>query len=111
MDAIMKGQSCVDGFPSSETTAASGETTKVITDNGVHKTANGTKDHVTPAGSQETPYTAPSDIHSRPLTQAGSRNLLDSTFSISSENPEDIARRTSIRVQNPPGGKSSGGFW
>ncbi|PSN53070.1 Dihydropyrimidinase [Blattella germanica] len=52
----------------------------------------------------------------------GQRNLQDSTFSISGENangmhePEseelnDTAPRACIRVKNPPGGQSSGGFW
>ncbi|XP_031335428.1 dihydropyrimidinase isoform X2 [Photinus pyralis] len=38
----------------------------------------------------------------------GQRNLQDSTFSISED--LDVARRACIKVQNPPGGKSSG-FW
>lgn len=40
----------------------------------------------------------------------GQRNLQDSTFSISEElngGPE----KACIRVRQPPGGKSSGGFW
>nr|CAD7427250.1 unnamed protein product [Timema monikensis] len=40
----------------------------------------------------------------------GQRNLQDSTFSISAE-LDDSARRACIRVKNPPGGQSSGGFW
>ncbi|XP_025837417.1 dihydropyrimidinase-related protein 2 [Agrilus planipennis] len=39
-----------------------------------------------------------------------SRNLQDSTFSLSSENETDVERRSCIKVKNPPGGKSSG-FW
>lgn len=40
----------------------------------------------------------------------GQRNLQDSTFSISEE-LDGGAQRSCIRVRNPPGGKSSGGFW
>ncbi|XP_043465316.1 dihydropyrimidinase isoform X3 [Leptopilina heterotoma] len=39
----------------------------------------------------------------------GQRNLQDSTFSISEDTGED--RRACIRVNNPPGGRSAGGFW
>ncbi|XP_034936210.1 dihydropyrimidinase isoform X2 [Chelonus insularis] len=39
----------------------------------------------------------------------GQRNLQDSTFSISED--IDEARRACIRVNNPPGGRSAGGFW
>lgn len=39
----------------------------------------------------------------------GQRNLQDSTFSISEEVEE--VRRACIRVNNPPGGRSAGGFW
>ncbi|XP_024942594.1 dihydropyrimidinase isoform X1 [Cephus cinctus] len=39
----------------------------------------------------------------------GQRNLQDSTFSISED--VDDARRACIRVNNPPGGRSAGGFW
>ncbi|XP_063981581.1 dihydropyrimidinase isoform X1 [Diachasmimorpha longicaudata] len=41
--------------------------------------------------------------------QEGQRNLQDSTFSISED--VDDARRACIRVNNPPGGRSAGGFW
>ncbi|XP_066589603.1 dihydropyrimidinase isoform X1 [Prorops nasuta] len=40
----------------------------------------------------------------------GQRNLQDSTFSISAEDAEE-ERRACIRVKNPPGGRSAGGFW
>ncbi|XP_031835447.1 collapsin Response Mediator Protein isoform X2 [Nomia melanderi] len=39
----------------------------------------------------------------------GQRNLQDTTFSISEDVEE--ARRACIRVNNPPGGRSAGGFW
>ncbi|XP_012280481.1 dihydropyrimidinase isoform X1 [Orussus abietinus] len=39
----------------------------------------------------------------------GQRNLQDSTFSISED--VDEAHRACIRVNNPPGGRSAGGFW
>ncbi|XP_017876827.1 dihydropyrimidinase isoform X2 [Ceratina calcarata] len=39
----------------------------------------------------------------------GQRNLQDSTFSISED--VDEGRRACIRVNNPPGGRSAGGFW
>ncbi|KAL1129782.1 hypothetical protein AAG570_012726, partial [Ranatra chinensis] len=46
----------------------------------------------------------------RAMRPEGQRNLQDSTFSISSELDES-GHRSCIRVRNPPGGKSSGGFW
>ncbi|XP_011493950.1 PREDICTED: dihydropyrimidinase isoform X2 [Ceratosolen solmsi marchali] len=39
----------------------------------------------------------------------GQRNLQDSTFSISEDSKE--TSRSCIRVNNPPGGRSAGGFW
>ncbi|XP_033210521.1 dihydropyrimidinase isoform X2 [Belonocnema kinseyi] len=39
----------------------------------------------------------------------GQRNLQDSTFSISEDTDE--SRKSCIRVNNPPGGRSAGGFW
>ncbi|XP_053975039.1 dihydropyrimidinase isoform X1 [Hylaeus anthracinus] len=39
----------------------------------------------------------------------GQRNLQDTTFSISEDVEE--GRRACIRVNNPPGGRSAGGFW
>lgn len=39
----------------------------------------------------------------------GQRNLQDSTFSISED--MDESRKSCIRVNNPPGGRSAGGFW
>ncbi|XP_014216122.1 dihydropyrimidinase [Copidosoma floridanum] len=39
----------------------------------------------------------------------GQRNLQDSTFSISEDTKE--TSRSCIRVNNPPGGRSAGGFW
>lgn len=44
------------------------------------------------------------------MRQEGQRNLQDSTFSISTE-LNDSGHRACIRVKNPPGGQSSGGFW
>ncbi|KAK7791524.1 hypothetical protein R5R35_008688 [Gryllus longicercus] len=59
----------------------------------------------------ETPVTA---VETEPSlscpSSKGQRNLQDSTFSISTE-LDDSARKSCIRVKNPPGGQSSGGFW
>ncbi|XP_018903116.1 dihydropyrimidinase isoform X2 [Bemisia tabaci] len=44
------------------------------------------------------------------MRQDGQRDLQGSSFSISSEVAGD-GPRSSIRVHNPPGGKSAGGFW
>ncbi|XP_071452014.1 dihydropyrimidinase isoform X1 [Hetaerina americana] len=118
-DESLKEKPYVDGIPPTGSNAAMTEDPMVCTTaNAVHKISlnttheqNGSDDHILAAGTHETPCSTPGDAHSRPLTKAGSRNLQDSTFSISSENPEDSTHRASIRVQNPPGGKSSGGFW
>ncbi|CAN8027868.1 unnamed protein product, partial [Ixodes persulcatus] len=51
----------------------------------------------------------PREFHSRPLTRGGCRNLQDSTFSLSGAQIDDEkAARAAIRVNNPPGGRSSG---
>ncbi|XP_044741019.1 dihydropyrimidinase isoform X2 [Chrysoperla carnea] len=59
--------------------------------------------------------TLPNSSVSTPIGKAprqeGQRNLQSSSFSISSEDPDADDRRSCIRVKNPPGGKSSGGFW
>lgn len=49
------------------------------------------------------------EFRRRPPTRSGGRNLLDSTFSLSGAQIDDDKKsRTTIRVQNPPGGRSSG---
>ncbi|CAL1685234.1 unnamed protein product [Lasius platythorax] len=57
--------------------------------------------------------TLPESVVMTPSTKGprleGQRNLQDSTFSISEDVEE--ARRACIRVNNPPGGRSAGGFW
>jgi len=48
-------------------------------------------------------------FHSRPPTRSGGRNLQDSTFSLSGAQIDDAkGHRLGIRVNNPPGGHSSG---
>ncbi|XP_014228079.1 dihydropyrimidinase isoform X1 [Trichogramma pretiosum] len=54
-----------------------------------------------------TSNTAPPSVKGPRLE--GQRNLQDSTFSISEDSKEP--QRLSIRVRNPPGGRSAGGFW
>ncbi|XP_044741020.1 dihydropyrimidinase isoform X3 [Chrysoperla carnea] len=58
--------------------------------------------------------TLPNSSVSTPIGKAprqeGQRNLQSSSFSISKD-PDADDRRSCIRVKNPPGGKSSGGFW
>uniref|UniRef100_A0ABD2WKR1 dihydropyrimidinase n=1 Tax=Trichogramma kaykai TaxID=54128 RepID=A0ABD2WKR1_9HYME len=54
-----------------------------------------------------TSNTAPPSVKGPRLE--GQRNLQDSTFSISEDSKEP--QRSSIRVRNPPGGRSAGGFW
>uniref|UniRef100_A0A2R5L4B8 dihydropyrimidinase n=1 Tax=Ornithodoros turicata TaxID=34597 RepID=A0A2R5L4B8_9ACAR len=51
----------------------------------------------------------PREFHSRPLTRGGCRNLQDSSFSLSGAQIDDEkGTRKAIRVNNPPGGRSSG---
>ncbi|XP_046407330.1 dihydropyrimidinase isoform X2 [Ischnura elegans] len=119
-DENLKEKPYVDGIPPSGNAMPVSEDHMVsATAHSLHKISlntsheqNGSEDHIVlAAGTHETPCSTPGDAHSRPLTKAGSRNLQDTTFSISSENPEDSTHRASIRVKNPPGGKSSGSFW
>ncbi|XP_076306935.1 dihydropyrimidinase-like isoform X3 [Tachypleus tridentatus] len=49
------------------------------------------------------------EFHSRPPTRSGARNLQDSTFSITGAQIDDDENpRSGIRIQNPPGGHSTG---
>ncbi|XP_003747176.1 dihydropyrimidinase [Galendromus occidentalis] len=51
----------------------------------------------------------PKEFHSRPLTKGGSRNLQDSSFSLSGAQIDDTRNaKSSVRVHNPPGGRSHG---
>lgn len=69
---------------------------------------------VTAAARQRTDLQAavPDDgFHGRPLTKAGNRNMLDSSFSLSGSQFDDSQGvKLSTRVKNPPGGKSQGIF-
>ena len=46
----------------------------------------------------------------RQMRQEGQRDLQGSTFSVSGEK-DKVVFKSGIRVHNPPGGQSSGGFW
>lgn len=46
----------------------------------------------------------------RQMRQEGQRDLQGTTFSISGEK-DNVVFKSGIRVHNPPGGQSSGGFW
>lgn len=46
-------------------------------------------------------------FHHRPLTKSGGRNMQDSSFSFGGDQWDDQPVKTSVRVKNPPGGKSS----
>lgn len=46
-------------------------------------------------------------FHHRPLTKSGGRNMQDSSFSLGGDQWDDQQVRSSTRVKNPPGGKSS----
>jgi dihydropyrimidinase len=49
-------------------------------------------------------------FHNRPATKAGARNLQDSSFTLGGDQWDDQPIRTTTRVKNPPGGKSTGIF-
>ncbi|XP_059469757.1 dihydropyrimidinase isoform X4 [Neocloeon triangulifer] len=66
------------------------------------------------------------DGHSHGPTASGGRHMQDTTFTLAGEYPkrddddDDVARdstpthgdgKTTVKVRNPPGGRSSGGFW
>jgi len=50
------------------------------------------------------------DFHHRPPTKSGGRNMQDSSFAFGGQQFDDQPVRSSTRVRNPPGGKSSGIF-
>lgn len=53
----------------------------------------------------------PSEFHNRPATRGGTRNMQDSSFSLSGHQyDENRPKRPGTKVSNPPGGKSTG-FW
>ncbi|KAK6635826.1 hypothetical protein RUM44_001080 [Polyplax serrata] len=56
----------------------------------------------------QSPSNAPST--GRQMRQEGQRDLQGSTFSVSGEK-NAVVFKSGIRVHNPPGGQSSGGFW
>ena len=49
-------------------------------------------------------------FHHRPPTKSGGRHMQDSSFSFSGKQFDDQPIRSTTRVRNPPGGKSSGIF-
>lgn len=46
-------------------------------------------------------------FHHRPPTKSGGRNMQDSSFCLGGDQWDDTGSKTSTRVKNPPGGKSS----
>ena len=57
------------------------------------------------------PSQGSAEFHQRPPTKAGGRNLMDSSFSLSGAQIDDSRPvRSSTKVHNPPGGKSSNIF-
>jgi len=51
----------------------------------------------------------PKEVYARPLTKGGSRNLQDSSFSLSGAQIDDSkSSKSSVRVANPTGGRSHG---
>ncbi|KAL5110727.1 Dihydropyrimidinase-related protein 2 [Taenia crassiceps] len=60
------------------------------------------------AGGEQQKDTHFSQFHHRPPTSSGSRNMQDSSFSLSGSQFDDsLPSRTSTRTMQPPGGKSS----
>ncbi|XP_008210684.1 dihydropyrimidinase isoform X2 [Nasonia vitripennis] len=90
---------------------AAAEAAAAVSQNNGH--TNGT--HYEPARPNTIPCTPtlPNSAVATPSVKGprmeGQRNLQDSTFSISEDSKE--ASRSCIRVNNPPGGRSAGGFW
>jgi len=63
----------------------------------------------TPVGEVINSPQSANEFHSRPVTKGGHRNLQDSSFSLSGAQVDDaLGTRAGIRVQNPPGGRSTG---
>ena len=50
------------------------------------------------------------DFHHRPPTKSGGRHMQDSSFSFAGSQWDDQPVRSTTRIKNPPGGKSSGIF-
>ena len=56
----------------------------------------------------KSPSTMPhTGYYQRPLTKSGGRNMQDSSLTFGDDRAEDQHFVSSIRVKNPPGGKSS----
>jgi dihydropyrimidinase len=53
------------------------------------------------------PACAKNNVHQRPLTKSGGRNMQDSSFSFGGDQWDEQPLRNGTRVKNPPGGKSS----
>ncbi|RNA03347.1 dihydropyrimidinase-like isoform X7, partial [Brachionus plicatilis] len=87
------------------------------------------RDNIKPVKVEREPYTGPvielktengtpkttdnqqnqnGSTHQRPLTKSGLRNLQDSSISFGGDQWDDQPIRSSTRVKNPPGGKSTG---